>query len=110
MGGLQRGQRYKAGINGEGALGGPAPHQTPPYPAQLSLLRCTLLSSLLLCCIHETQQNSYCQQIITERHLEHLQDLVSAPMVPAGDWRPYKLQPRFRIPIVAPSSRAPAGT
>lgn len=48
--------------------------------AQVCLLRCSLLSSLLLLlCIHETEQNSYCQQIITERHLAELEELVSAP-------------------------------
>lgn len=49
--------------------------------AQVCLLRCTLLSSLLLlllCSIHETEQNSYCQQIITEKHLAELEELVSA--------------------------------
>lgn len=49
--------------------------------AQVCLLRCTLLSSLLLllvCIIHETEQNSYCQQIITEKHLAELEELVSA--------------------------------
>ncbi|RLV88647.1 hypothetical protein DV515_00015436 [Chloebia gouldiae] len=48
--------------------------------AQVCLLRCSLLSSLLLLllCIHETEQNSYCQQIITERHLAELEELVSA--------------------------------
>lgn len=47
----------------------------------MCLLRCTLLSSLLLllvCSIHETEQNSYCQQIITEKHLAELEELVSA--------------------------------
>lgn len=48
--------------------------------AQVCLLRCSLLPSLLLLllCIHETEQNSYCQQIITERHLAELEELVSA--------------------------------
>lgn len=48
--------------------------------AQVCLLRCSLLSSLLLLLlrIHETEQNSYCQQIITERHLAELEELVSA--------------------------------
>lgn len=47
--------------------------------AQVCLLRCSLLSSLLLLLlrIHETEQNSYCQQIITERHLAELEELVS---------------------------------
>lgn len=48
-------------------------------PAQVCLLRCTLLSSLallLVCSIHETEQNSYCQQIITEKHLAELEELV----------------------------------
>lgn len=62
-----------------------------PYPcwliklplcrSQVCLLRCSLLSSLLLLLllrIHETEQNSYCQQIITERHLAELEELVSA--------------------------------
>lgn len=50
-------------------------------PAQVCLLHYTLLSSLLLllvCSIHETEQNSYCQQIITEKHLAELEELVSA--------------------------------
>lgn len=49
--------------------------------AQVCLLPCSLLSSLLLLLllrIHETEQNSYCQQIITERHLAELEELVSA--------------------------------
>ncbi|XP_015740365.1 macrophage colony-stimulating factor 1 [Coturnix japonica] len=64
-------------------LAAPQPPVSRSGP-QLSLLRCTLLSSLLLCCIHETQQNSYCQQIITERHLEHLQDLADTQMQQPG--------------------------
>lgn len=50
-----------------------------PCRAQVCLLRCSLLSSLLLLLlrIHETEQNSYCQQIITERHLAELEELVS---------------------------------
>lgn len=69
----------KLGLMRKGVSGGPAPHQASLCPAQVSLFRCTLLSSLLLICsIHETEQNSYCQQIITERHLDYLQDLVSA--------------------------------
>lgn len=49
--------------------------------AQVCLLRCSLLSSLfllLLLHVHETKQNSYCQQIITEKHLAELEELVSA--------------------------------
>lgn len=49
--------------------------------AQVCLLRCSLLSSLLLLLllrVHETEQNSYCQQIITEKHLAELEELVSA--------------------------------
>lgn len=58
--------------------------------AQVCLLRCTLLSSLLLlliCSIHETEQNSYCQQIITEKHLAELEELVSALLGPAAGQR-----------------------
>lgn len=51
-----------------------------PCRAQVCLLRCSLLPSLLLLLlrIHETEQNSYCQQIITDRHLAELEELVSA--------------------------------
>lgn len=53
-----------------------------PCRAQVCQLHCSLLSSLLLLVlllrIHETEQNSYCQQIITERHLAELEELVSA--------------------------------
>uniref|UniRef100_A0A8V1AFP5 Colony stimulating factor 1 n=1 Tax=Gallus gallus TaxID=9031 RepID=A0A8V1AFP5_CHICK len=53
--------------------------------SRVSLFRCTLLSSLLLVCsIHETEQNSYCQQIITERHLDHLQELADTQMQQPG--------------------------
>ncbi|XP_009333026.1 PREDICTED: macrophage colony-stimulating factor 1, partial [Pygoscelis adeliae] len=51
------------------------------------LLRCTLLSSLLLllvCSIHETEQNSYCQQIITEKHLAELEELADTQMQHPG--------------------------
>ncbi|XP_025912480.1 macrophage colony-stimulating factor 1, partial [Apteryx rowi] len=51
------------------------------------LLRCTLLSSLLLllvCSIHETEQNSYCQQIITQDHLAELQELADTQMLHPG--------------------------
>ncbi|XP_017676813.1 PREDICTED: macrophage colony-stimulating factor 1 isoform X2 [Lepidothrix coronata] len=59
----------------------------PRLGAKVSLLRCTLLSSLLLllvCSIHETEQNSYCQQIITERHLAELQELADTQMQHPG--------------------------
>ncbi|XP_048782201.1 macrophage colony-stimulating factor 1 isoform X2 [Lagopus muta] len=57
----------------------------PRLGSQVSLFRCTLLSSLLLICsIHETEQNSYCQQIITERHLDYLQDLADTQMQQPG--------------------------
>lgn len=57
----------------------------PRLGSQVSLFRCTLLSSLLLVCsIHETEQNSYCQQIITERHLDHLQELADTQMQQPG--------------------------
>uniref|UniRef100_A0A8C0FM81 Colony-stimulating factor 1 n=1 Tax=Bubo bubo TaxID=30461 RepID=A0A8C0FM81_BUBBB len=55
--------------------------------AQVCLLRCTLLSSLLLllvCSIHETEQNSYCQQIITEKHLAELEELADTQMQHPG--------------------------
>uniref|UniRef100_A0A8C5U1A0 Macrophage colony-stimulating factor 1 n=1 Tax=Malurus cyaneus samueli TaxID=2593467 RepID=A0A8C5U1A0_9PASS len=55
--------------------------------AQVCLLRCTLLLSLLLlllCSIHETEQNSYCQQIITERHLAELEELADTQMQHPG--------------------------
>ncbi|XP_010001221.1 PREDICTED: macrophage colony-stimulating factor 1, partial [Chaetura pelagica] len=51
------------------------------------LLPCTLLSSLLLlllCSIHETEQNSYCQQIITEKHLAELEELADTQMQHPG--------------------------
>nr|XP_041577125.1 macrophage colony-stimulating factor 1 isoform X3 [Taeniopygia guttata] len=54
--------------------------------AQVCLLRCSLLSSLLLLLlrIHETEQNSYCQQIITERHLAELEELADTQMQHPG--------------------------
>uniref|UniRef100_A0A8B9DZ69 Colony stimulating factor 1 n=1 Tax=Anser cygnoides TaxID=8845 RepID=A0A8B9DZ69_ANSCY len=55
--------------------------------AKVCLLRCTLLSSLLLllvCSIHETEQNSYCQQIITEKHLAELEELADTQMQHPG--------------------------
>ncbi|XP_010116451.1 PREDICTED: macrophage colony-stimulating factor 1, partial [Chlamydotis macqueenii] len=54
---------------------------------QVCLFRCTLLSSLLLllvCSIHETEQNSYCQQIITEKHLAELEELADTQMQQPG--------------------------
>lgn len=71
------------GGEGQGAqAGGGLPCSKPLLcHAQVCLLPCTLLSSLLLllvCSIHETEQNSYCQQIITEKHLAELEELVSA--------------------------------
>ncbi|XP_069731952.1 macrophage colony-stimulating factor 1 isoform X2 [Phaenicophaeus curvirostris] len=54
---------------------------------KVCLLRCTLLSSLLLllvCNIHETEQNSYCQQIITEKHLAELEELADTQMQQPG--------------------------
>ncbi|XP_009469836.1 PREDICTED: macrophage colony-stimulating factor 1 [Nipponia nippon] len=71
---------------------------TGKFPADLALLkiagwgwvcllRCTLLSSLLLllvCSIHETEQNSYCQQIITEKHLAELEELADTQMQHPG--------------------------
>ncbi|XP_072212454.1 macrophage colony-stimulating factor 1 [Excalfactoria chinensis] len=57
----------------------------PRLGSQVSLFRCTLLSSLLLICsIHETEQNSYCHQIITETHLDHLQVLADTQMQQPG--------------------------
>ncbi|KAM6114475.1 macrophage colony-stimulating factor 1 [Phoenicopterus ruber ruber] len=59
----------------------------PRLGAKVCLLRCTLLSSLLLllvCSIHETQQNSYCQQIITEKHLAELEELADTQMQHPG--------------------------
>ncbi|XP_069731955.1 macrophage colony-stimulating factor 1 isoform X4 [Phaenicophaeus curvirostris] len=59
----------------------------PRAGAQVCLLRCTLLSSLLLllvCNIHETEQNSYCQQIITEKHLAELEELADTQMQQPG--------------------------
>ncbi|XP_035202735.1 macrophage colony-stimulating factor 1 isoform X2 [Oxyura jamaicensis] len=59
----------------------------PRRCAQVCLLRCTLLSSLLLllvCSIHETEQNSYCQQIITEKHLAELEELADTQMQHPG--------------------------
>ncbi|OXB67219.1 hypothetical protein ASZ78_015860, partial [Callipepla squamata] len=57
----------------------------PRLGAQVSLLRRTLLSSVLLVCIvHETEQNSYCQQIITERHLAQLDELADTQMQQPG--------------------------
>ncbi|XP_068020791.1 macrophage colony-stimulating factor 1 isoform X2 [Melanerpes formicivorus] len=59
----------------------------PRLGAKVSLLRCTLLSSLILllvCSIHETEQNSYCQQIITEKHLAELEELADTQMQHPG--------------------------
>ncbi|XP_031989153.1 macrophage colony-stimulating factor 1 isoform X2 [Corvus moneduloides] len=57
-----------------------------PATTEVCLLRCSLLSSLLLLllCIHETEQNSYCQQIITERHLAELEELADTQMQHPG--------------------------
>uniref|UniRef100_A0A8C9KPY6 Colony stimulating factor 1 n=1 Tax=Serinus canaria TaxID=9135 RepID=A0A8C9KPY6_SERCA len=57
-----------------------------PCRAQVCLLRCSLLPSLLLLLlrIHETEQNSYCQQIITERHLAELEELADTQMQHPG--------------------------
>ncbi|KAM4885496.1 macrophage colony-stimulating factor 1 [Sylvia borin] len=59
----------------------------PHLGAKVCLLRCSLLSSLLLLLllrIHETEQNSYCQQIITERHLAELEELADTQMQHPG--------------------------
>uniref|UniRef100_A0A8B9QZB1 Macrophage colony-stimulating factor 1 n=1 Tax=Anas platyrhynchos TaxID=8839 RepID=A0A8B9QZB1_ANAPL len=59
----------------------------PRAASAVCLLRCTLLSSLLLlliCSIHETEQNSYCQQIITEKHLAELEELADTQMQHPG--------------------------
>ncbi|KAM6044173.1 macrophage colony-stimulating factor 1 [Chlamydotis macqueenii] len=59
----------------------------PRLGAKVCLFRCTLLSSLLLllvCSIHETEQNSYCQQIITEKHLAELEELADTQMQQPG--------------------------
>ncbi|XP_063274360.1 macrophage colony-stimulating factor 1 isoform X2 [Prinia subflava] len=58
----------------------------PHVGAKVCLLRCSLLSSLLLLLlrIHETEQNSYCQQIITERHLAELEELADTQMQHPG--------------------------
>ncbi|KAM9369532.1 LOW QUALITY PROTEIN: macrophage colony-stimulating factor 1 [Phaethornis superciliosus] len=60
----------------------------PRLGAKVCLLRCTLPSSLLLlllvCSIHETEQNSYCQQIITEKHLAELEELADTQMQHPG--------------------------
>ncbi|XP_041278683.1 macrophage colony-stimulating factor 1 isoform X2 [Onychostruthus taczanowskii] len=58
----------------------------PRLGAKVCLLRCSLLSSLLLLLlrIHETEQNSYCQQIITERHLAELEELADTQMQHPG--------------------------
>uniref|UniRef100_A0A8B9DY28 Macrophage colony-stimulating factor 1 n=1 Tax=Anser cygnoides TaxID=8845 RepID=A0A8B9DY28_ANSCY len=64
-----------------------APRPHPAFLPQVCLLRCTLLSSLLLllvCSIHETEQNSYCQQIITEKHLAELEELADTQMQHPG--------------------------
>ncbi|XP_009884837.1 PREDICTED: macrophage colony-stimulating factor 1, partial [Charadrius vociferus] len=59
----------------------------PRVGLRVCLLRCTLLSSLVLllvCSIHETEQNSYCQQIITEKHLAELEELADTQMQHPG--------------------------
>lgn len=91
--------------------------------AQVCLLRCTLLSSLLLlliCSIHETEQNSYCQQIITEKHLAELEELVSALLGPAAGqsllgagWVPISPRELFGSStsrVTAPRSQASVGS
>ncbi|XP_025891850.1 macrophage colony-stimulating factor 1 [Nothoprocta perdicaria] len=53
-----------------------------PAALQVSLLSAALL---LLCCgIPETEQNSYCQQIITPDHLAQLQELADTQMLHPG--------------------------
>uniref|UniRef100_A0A8C3MAP9 Uncharacterized protein n=2 Tax=Geospiza parvula TaxID=87175 RepID=A0A8C3MAP9_GEOPR len=58
----------------------------PRLGAKVCLLRCSLLPSLLLLLlrIHETEQNSYCEQIITERHLAELEELADTQMQHPG--------------------------
>ncbi|XP_053943852.1 macrophage colony-stimulating factor 1 isoform X1 [Cuculus canorus] len=59
----------------------------PRAGAKVCLFRCTLLSSLILllvCNIDETEQNSYCQQIITEKHLAELEELADTQMQHPG--------------------------
>ncbi|XP_015505842.1 macrophage colony-stimulating factor 1 isoform X1 [Parus major] len=58
----------------------------PRLGAKVCLLRCSLLTSLLLLLlrIHETEQNSYCRQIITERHLAELEELADTQMQHPG--------------------------
>ncbi|XP_071306204.1 macrophage colony-stimulating factor 1 isoform X3 [Agelaius tricolor] len=57
-----------------------------PATTEVCLLRCSLLPSLLLLLlrIHETEQNSYCEQIITERHLAELEELADTQMQHPG--------------------------
>ncbi|XP_038018629.1 macrophage colony-stimulating factor 1 isoform X2 [Motacilla alba alba] len=57
-----------------------------PATTEVCLLRCSLLSSLLLLLlrVHETEQNSYCEQIITERHLAELEELADTQMQHPG--------------------------
>ncbi|XP_059723631.1 macrophage colony-stimulating factor 1 isoform X1 [Haemorhous mexicanus] len=58
----------------------------PRLGAKVCLLRCSLLPCLLLLLlrIHETEQNSYCQQIITEGHLAELEELADTQMQHPG--------------------------
>ncbi|XP_074971637.1 macrophage colony-stimulating factor 1 isoform X1 [Phalacrocorax aristotelis] len=58
----------------------------PRLGAKVCLFRCTLPSFflLLVCSIHETEQNSYCQQIITEKHLAELEELADTQMQHPG--------------------------
>ncbi|XP_006132474.2 macrophage colony-stimulating factor 1 isoform X1 [Pelodiscus sinensis] len=44
---------------------------------------CTLLTFLLLatCSIHETEQKGYCENIITQKHLDKLQELIDSQML-----------------------------
>lgn len=55
---------------------------------QVCPVSCTLLTFFLLaaCSIHETEQKGYCENIITKKHLDKLQELVSILPSQHGWW------------------------
>ncbi|XP_074833823.1 macrophage colony-stimulating factor 1 [Carettochelys insculpta] len=61
----------------------PGPGSRPPAAPQMCPVPCTLLTFLLLttCSVHETEQKGYCENIITQKHLDKLQELIDSQML-----------------------------
>ncbi|XP_008173875.2 macrophage colony-stimulating factor 1 isoform X1 [Chrysemys picta bellii] len=63
-----------------------APRAAVPMPRlgpKACPVSCTLLTFFLLaaCSIHKTEQKGYCENIITKKHLDNLQDLIDSQML-----------------------------